>query len=84
MLEGKRDTVAANCPNKVCNETGFAAVQDGKSLTILNRALWLAGGTAFAGGVVLLIVGSGSNGSEQGVGLALSPRTVGIVQRGKF
>jgi hypothetical protein len=84
MLEEKEDVVAANCPNKVCNHQGFAAVQDSRSLTILSRALWVAGGTALGGGVVLLLVGTGSPDREEGVGLAVSPGSLGIVQRGSF
>lgn len=84
LMDQKKETIAANCPNKRCNEEGFAAVQDGKKLLIANRILWGLGGTAFVGGVALVLFNSNSSGNEQRVGLVLSPRSFGLVHRGEF
>jgi hypothetical protein len=83
-MEQKKDTIAANCVNKVCNEQGYSAVQDGKTLLVANRVLWGLGGTAFAGGVALLLFSTSAADDEQQVGLVLSPNALGLVHRGRF
>jgi len=84
LIADKKETVAENCPNKRCNQQGYDAVQDGKTLLIANRLAWGVGGTAFAGGIALLLFGSGSPGEEQRVGLVLAPNRLGIVHSGRF
>jgi hypothetical protein len=83
LIEQKKDTVATHCPNKVCNERGYSAVQDGKTLLVANRILWGLGGTAFAGGVALLLFSPDAT-DERQVGLVLSPSAFGVVHRGRF
>jgi hypothetical protein len=84
LMNHEKDVIATNCPNKRCNEEGFAAVQDGKKLLIANRILWGLGGTAFVGGVALVLFESGPTGEERRVGLVLSPDSIGLVHRGRF
>lgn len=85
LMEQKKDTIAASCPNKVCNDQGYSAVQDGKTLLIANRILWGLGGTAFAGGIALLLFSPSSTANdEQQVGLVVSPNALGLVHRGRF
>ncbi|HTM44141.1 MAG TPA: hypothetical protein VL137_04255 [Polyangiaceae bacterium] len=84
MMEKEKETIAVNCPNKRCNEQGFAAVQNGRKLLIANRILWGVGGTAFVGGVALVLFHSDSSSGEQRVGLALSPNSIGLVHQGRF
>lgn len=84
LMDQAKETVNTNCPNKRCNEQGFAAVQDGKKLLVANRILWGLGGTALVGGVALVLFESKSATDEQRVGLALSPNSIGLVHRGRF
>jgi hypothetical protein len=57
---GKKGTVDADCPGRLCNAEGNAALSSGRTLATVSTAAFGAGAAALAGAVVLLILPSSS------------------------
>lgn len=55
LLQQKKGIVNKHCPNERCDETGFDAVQQSRTLLPLNTASWIVGGLSVAAGSALLL-----------------------------
>jgi hypothetical protein len=67
---GKQSTIDGNCPNKICNQTGWDAVSSAKTLQTVSTISLIAGTAALGAGVYLRLSGGKKHEAPQ---VALHP-----------
>jgi hypothetical protein len=78
MTMDRKDTVERDCPRQLCNQEGFDAAAEGRTLSAVSTATFVAGLAAVATGVVLVIVDSTDDGTATAVSPLVSARGAGL------
>jgi hypothetical protein len=89
MRDGRRSSLESDCPHQTCPSTmSRGELEDRKQtirdLTTASNVLLFGGGALLAGGITMIVLGNGSNGSQTALVVGAPAADAGLTFRGHW